>query len=107
MNEDLVRKAREYASQDDYVVTRRYISSLCDEIDRLVQLNKNVFSRIQDNKEVWNNAERYLWLRNSAWDVGLETVAPIVVNCDNVMEKFEWVEGSRLDKLIDEWRNKK
>ena len=107
MNEDLVRKAREYASQDDYVVTRRYISSLCDEIDRLIQLNKNVFSRIQDNKEVWDNAERYLWLRNNAWDVGLETIAPIVVNCDNVMEKFEWVEGSRLDKLIDEWRNKK
>ena len=107
MNEDLVKKAREYASQDDYVVTRRYISSLCDEIDRLIQLNKNVFSRIQDNKEMWDNAERYLWLRNSAWDVGLETVAPIVVNCDNVMEKFEWVEGSRLYKLIDEWRNKK
>ena len=52
MNEDLVKKAREYASKDDYVVTRRYISSLCDEIDRLIQLNKNVFSRIQDNKEV-------------------------------------------------------
>jgi hypothetical protein len=106
MNEDLVKKAREYASQDDYVVTRRYISSLCDEIDRLVQLNKNVFGRIQDNKEMWENSERYLWLRNSAWDVGLETVAPIVVNCDNIMEKFEWVEGSRLDKLIDEWRKK-
>jgi hypothetical protein len=106
MNEDLVKKAREYASQDDYVVTRRYISSLCDEIDRLVQLNKNVFGRIQDNKEMWENSERYLWLRNSAWDVGLETVAPIVVNCDNIMEKFEWIEGSRLDKLIDEWRKK-
>jgi hypothetical protein len=106
MNEDLVKKAREYASQDDYVVTRRYISSLCDEIDRLVQLNKNVFGRIQDNKEMWENSERYLWLRDSAWDVGLETVAPIVVNCDNIMEKFEWVEGSRLDKLIDEWRKK-
>ena len=106
MNEDLVKKAREYASKDDYIVTRRYISSLCDEIDRLIQLNKNVFSRIQDNKEMWENSERYLWLRNAAWDVGFEDVAPIVVNCDNKMEKFDWLEGHNLDRCIDEWRNK-
>lgn len=107
MNEDLVKQARNYAEKDEYVVTRRYITALCDEIDRLRNINLNVFSKIQDNRETWENAERYLWLRNSAWDVGLETVAPIVVNCDNIMEEFEWVEGSRLDRLIDEWRNKK
>ena len=106
MNEDLVKQARRYAEKDEYHVTRRYITELCNEIDRLRNINNNVFSRIQDNKEVWENSERYLWLRNAAWDVGFDDVAPIVVNCDNKMEKFDWLEGSNLDRCIDEWRNK-
>lgn len=106
MNEDLVSRAKKYAQHDEYKVTREYILALCAEVERLRNINNNVFSRIQDNKEVWENSERYLWLRNAAWDVGFEDVAPIVVNCDNRMEKFDWLEGSNLDRCIDEWRNK-
>ena len=106
MNKDLVEAALEYAKTDEYVVTRNYINALCLEIQRLRNINNNVFSRIQDNKEVWENSERYLWLRNAAWDVGFEDVAPIVVNCDNRMEKFDWLEGSNLDRVVDEWRKK-
>ena len=106
MNEDLVSRAKKYAQHDEYKVTREYILALCAEVERLRNINNNVFSRIQDNKEVWENSERYLWLRNAAWDVGFDDVAPIVVNCDNKMEKFDWLEGSNLDRVIDEWRNK-
>lgn len=106
MNEDLVKQARQYASKDEYHVTRRYITALCDEVERLRNINTNVFSRIQDNKAVWEDAERYRWLRDAAWDVGFEDVAPIVVNCDNRMEKFDWLEGSNLDRVVDEWRKK-
>lgn len=106
MNEDLITRARKYAQQDEYRVTREYILALCDEVVRLRNINTNVFGRIQDNRDVWENSERYLWLRNAAWDVGFEDVAPIVVNCDNRMEKFDWLEGSNLDRVIDEWRKK-
>jgi len=106
MNEDLVKQARRYAAKDEYYVTKRYITELCDEVERLRNINTNVFSKIQDNKEIWADAERYKWLRDSAWNVDFEAVAPIVVNCDNRMEKFEWLEGSKLDTIIDEWRKK-
>lgn len=106
MNEDLVKQARQYAAKDEYYVTRRYITELCDEVERLRNINTNVFSRIQDNREVWEDAERYKWLRDAAWSVDFEATAPIVVNCDNKMEHFEWLEGSKLDVIIDEWRKK-
>ena len=50
MNNDLIEKAKRYAQTDDYHVTRKIITDLCTEIDRLRELNKNVFSRIQDNQ---------------------------------------------------------
>ena len=63
MKDDLLEKALKYAKHDDYNVTRKIITDLCNEIERLRELNKDVFSRIQDNKEIFNHAERYLWLR--------------------------------------------
>ena len=69
MKDDLLEKALKYAEHDDYHVTRKILTELCNEIERLRELNRDVFSRIQDNKEMFNNAERYLWLRNAAWDV--------------------------------------
>ena len=53
---------------------------------------------------MFNNAERYLWLRNSAWDVPTTATAPIVVNCDNRMSHFEYLDGEVLDIVIDKWR---
>ena len=105
MNDDLLSKALKYAKNDDYHVTRKIITDLCNEIERLRELNKDVFSRIQDNKEMFNNAERYLWLRNFAWDVPTTAIAPIVVNCDNKMSQFEYLDGEVLDIVIDKWRN--
>ena len=105
MRDDLLEKALKYAQHDDYHVTRKIITDLCNEIERLRELNKDVFSRIQDNKEVFNNSERYLWLRKAAWDVPTTAIAPIVVNCDNKMSQFEYLDGEVLDIVIDKWRN--
>jgi len=105
MKDDLLEKALKYAKHDDYNVTRKIITDLCNEIERLRELNKDVFSRIQDNKEIFNNAERYLWLRNAAWDVPPMAYAPIVVICDNKMATWEWLDGTALDLTIDKWRN--
>ena len=103
---DFVEQARKYAEKDEYHITRNYITKLCDEVERLRNLNNNVIGRIQDNKEMWENSERYLWLINNAWDVGLDAYAPIVVLCDNKMTKFEWLDGEVLDIVIDKWRVK-
>jgi hypothetical protein len=105
MKDDLLEKALKYAKTDDYHVTRRIITDLCNEIERLRELNKDVFSRIQDNKDMFNNAERYLWLRNAAWDVPPMAYAPIVVLCDNKMVTWEWLDGTALDLTVDKWRN--
>jgi hypothetical protein len=105
MKDDLLEKALKYAKNDDYHVTRQIIIDLCNEIERLRELNKDVFSRIQDNKEIFNNAERYLWLRNAAWDVPPDAYAPIVVLSDNKMTTWEWLDGTALDLTVDKWRN--
>jgi hypothetical protein len=105
MSEDFLDKARKYAQHDDYHVTRKIINDLVAEIERLRSLNKDVFSMIQDNKEIFNNAERYLWLRNSAWDVPQTAYAPMVVLCDSKMLTWEWLDGTALDLTIDKWRN--
>ena len=56
---DLVEQARNYAKHDDYHVTRNYLNALCNEIERLRNLNKNVYSRITDDKQNYLDAERY------------------------------------------------
>ena len=76
MKSDLVEKAREYAKTDEYSVTRNYIIALCNEIERLRSLNKDVFNRIQDNVDMFEDAERYRWLKTAAWDLPEEVVAP-------------------------------
>ena len=105
MKDDLLEKALKYAKTDDYNVTSKIITDLCKEIERLRELNRDVFSRIQDNKEMFNNAERYLWLRNAAWDVPPMAYAPVVVLCDNKMVTWEWLDGTALDLTVDKWRN--
>ena len=105
MKDDLLEKALKYAKTDDYHVTSKIITDLCKEIERLRELNRDVFSRIQDNKEIFNNAERYLWLRNAAWDVPPMAYAPVVVLCDNKMVTWEWLDGTALDLTVDKWRN--
>jgi hypothetical protein len=106
MKDGLLEQARRYAERDEYHITRNYITQLCDEIERLRGLNQNVLSRIQDNRDVWHNSERYLWLRNSAWDVPENSYAPMVVLCDSKMMKYEWLDGEVLDIVIDKWRSK-
>jgi hypothetical protein len=100
-NKDLVEAAREYAKHDDYSVTRNYINALCAEIDRLRTLNKDVFGRIQDNTEVYKDAERYRWLRSCAWDVPFNAYAPAVVICNTDMSKWEWLIDRELDSAVD------
>jgi len=101
---DLVEKAREYAKHDEYHVTRNYILALCLEIERLRSLNKDVFSKIQDNIEVFEDAERYRWLKTQAWDLPEEVVAPTVISCDGRGQNWTWLTGIMLDEAIDEFR---
>lgn len=106
MNNDLIEKAKRYAQTDDYHVTRKIITDLCTEIDRLKELNKNVFSRIQDNQEVFKNAERYNWLRSASWDVNPEIAAPSVILCNGDMSKWQWMLGKEIDEAIDKYLDK-
>ena len=106
MSNDLVAKARQYARTDEYAVTRNYINALCAEIDRLKELNRNVFSKIQDNQEVYKNAERYLWLRSASWDVDPEIAAPSVILCNGDMTKWQWMLGQEIDDAIDSYLKK-
>jgi hypothetical protein len=102
--QDLVEAARNYAKHDEYSVTRNYLNALCDEIERLRELNKNVFSRIQDNRDVFEDAERYYWLKTNSWDLPEDVIAPTVLMCDGRMTKWEWVTGIGLDEAIDKFR---
>ena len=103
---DLVSEARNYAKHDDYSVTRNYINALCDEIDRLRSLNKNVLAHITDNGEMFKNAERYLWLKSASWDLPEDAVAPTVLLCDGRGNNWEWITGVMLDEEIDKWMEK-
>jgi hypothetical protein len=104
MKSDLVEKARQYALQDEYHVTRNYILALCQEIERLRSLNKDVFNRIQDNVEVFEDAERYRWLKTASWDLPEEIIAPTVISCDGRGNNWEWLTGIMLDEAIDKFR---
>ena len=106
MNKDLVENAREYAKHDEYSVTRNYINALCLEIDRLRTLNKDVFGRIQDNTEVYQDAERYRWLRSAAWDIDPSIVAPSVICCNGDMSEWVWLIGDEMDEAIDKFIGK-
>lgn len=106
MKQDLVEAARNYAKNDDYSVTRNYITRLCDEIERLRSLNKDVFNRIQDNREMFEDAERYHWLKSQSWDLPEEVIAPTVIACDGRGNNWEWLTGVMLDEAIDKFRNK-
>lgn len=97
----LVEAAREYAKHDEYHVTRNYLNALCDEIDRLKELNRNVFAKMADNGEMFKDAERYYWLKTRAWDIPEEVIAPCVLMCDGRMQNWEWVTGVSLDEEID------
>ena len=104
MKQDLLEAARNYAKHDEYHVTRNYILALCAEIEKLRELNKNVLSRIQDNREMFEDAERYHWLKSQSWDLPEEVVAPTVIACDGRGNKWEWLTGVMLDEAIDEFR---
>lgn len=104
--QDLLEAAREYAKHDEYSVTRNYILALCNEVERLRGLNKDVLSRIQDNREMFENAERYLWLKTASWDLPEEVRAPTVLLCDGRGNNWEWLTGIMLDEEIDKFRNR-
>lgn len=104
--QDLVEQARKYAKHDEYSVTRNYINALCDEIERLRELNRNVLYRIQDNREMFEDAERYHWLKTASWDLHEEVIAPTVISCDGRGNKWEWLTGIMLDEAIDKFRKK-
>jgi hypothetical protein len=101
---DILVEARKYAKHDEYYVTRTYINRLCDEIERLRELNKNILCRIQDNREMFDNAERYLWLKTASWDLPEDVRAPTVLLCDGRGNNWEWLTGIMLDEEIDKFR---
>jgi hypothetical protein len=103
MNKDLVEAALEYAKNDEYSVTRNYINSLCAEIQRLRTLNKDVFTKIQDNTEVYADAERYRWLKSASWDVDTKLVAPSVIACNGDMSEWRWMIGDEIDVAVDKF----
>lgn len=98
---DLVEQARNYAKHDDYHVTRNYLNALCNEIERLRNLNKNVYSKITDDKQNYLDAERYRWLKTSSWEVPHDQVAPSVLLCNGNMSEWHWVTGETLDEAVD------
>lgn len=104
MGKDLLEAAREYARNDDYYVTRNYIMKLCDEIERLRSINKDVLARIQDNSEMFENSERYYWLKTNSWDLPENVIAPTVIACDGRGNNWEWLTGVMLDEAIDKFR---
>ena len=104
MKSDLVENAREYAKSDEQCVTRNYILALCNEIERLRSLNKDVFNRIQDNVDMFEDAERYRWLKTAACELREEVVAPTEIACDGRGNHCEWLTGIMLDEAIDKFR---
>jgi len=104
MKQDLLEAARNYAKHDEYHVTRNYILALCAEIEKLRELNKNVLARIQDNREMFEDAERYHWLKTNSWDLPEEIIAPTVIACDGRGNNWEWLTGIMLDEAIDKFR---
>jgi hypothetical protein len=62
-----------------------------------------VFSKIQDNTEVYKNHERYLWLRSASWDVDPKTVAPSVIACNGDMSEWRWMIGNEIDVAVDKF----
>ena len=101
---DLVEQARKYAKHDEYSVTRNYINALCDEVERLRDLNKNILSQIVDDLDTWEDAERYRWLKSSSWDIPEDVVAPTVLMCDGRGHRWTWITGIQLDEEIDKYR---
>ena len=104
MKQDLLEAARNYAKHDEYSVPRNYILALCNEIERLRELNKSVLSRIQDNREMFEDAERYHWLKTNSWDLPEEVIATTVLACDGRGNNWEWLTGIMLDEAIDKFR---
>jgi hypothetical protein len=102
--QDLLAAAREYAKHDEYSVTRNYILALCNEVERLRNLNRDVLSRIQDNREMFEDADRYHWLKTNSWDLPEEVIAPTVIACDGRGNNWEWLTGIMLDEAIDKFR---
>jgi hypothetical protein len=76
---------------------------LCLEIDRLRTLNKDVFGRIQDNTEIYADAERYRWLRSASWDVDHNLVAPSIIACNGDMSEWRWMIGNEIDVAVDKF----
>jgi|Laugresu1bdmlbdd_1035124.scaffolds.fasta_scaffold191592_1 hypothetical protein len=102
--QDLLSAAREYAKHDEYSVTRNYILALCQEVERLRNLNRDVLARIQDNREMFEDAERYHWLKTASWDLPENVIAPTVISCDGRGNNWEWLTGIMLDEAIDKHR---
>jgi len=102
MTENLIRKARAYALNDDYVVTANLINQLCDALEVQEDNRASLLSYMMDNKENFKHAEMYRHLRNSACHAPHDAMAPAVVLCNGNMSSFEWLDGDMLDKAIEE-----
>ena len=106
MYEDLLKQARAYAEKDEYVVTRNLLMRLCDALEAQEDVKTVLWSKMLDDKQNFLDAERYRWLRDGAWDVPQEEIAPAIVLCDGKMETHVWLTGDHVDQAVDSWMSK-
>jgi hypothetical protein len=106
MYEDLLKQARAYAEKDEYVVTRNLLMRLCDALETQEDVKATLWAKMLNDQQNFLDAERYRWLRDGAWDVPQEEIAPAIVLCDGRMETHVWLTGDHVDQAVDTWMNK-
>ena len=103
---ELIRQAREYSDNDEYHVTRNLLRLLCNKLESYDTMYGNLMYKIAYNYDTFKNSERYLWLKNNAWEIPVDEVAPCVVQCNGDMSKYDWLIGKQLDDAIDYYMEK-
>ena len=116
-NEDIVslmRAVRDYANEDEYYITKGLFLSCLKAMEYLMAMNdikdnnlKQLFNRMHLEKEMFKNSERYLWVRNNAYDADSNEVAPALVMCNGDMSEYTWLHGDYADKMVDKWMTEK
>jgi len=106
MVENLVKQLRAYADKDEYVVTRSLLMRAADALEAQEDTRTMLWAKMLNDKQNFLDAERYRWLRDGAWDVPQEEIAPAIVLCDGKMETHVWLTGDHVDQAVDSWMTK-
>jgi hypothetical protein len=106
MTENLIKQLRAYAEKDEYVVTRSLLLRAADALEVQQDNQVALWSKMMNEKQNFLDAERYRWLRDGAWDVPQDIIAPAIVLCDGKMETHVWLTGDHVDQAVDSWMTK-